>query len=366
MNRRPSPSNVAPATRGHALALVGVVLLLTVAAASPVWAQTPEPVSEPALRRWFEIQTLTLYSRYRLIENRADVTTANQLQYKDAFKARFNIDPDKRYTVNLGYFSGGSFISTWNNWGVGTGDFNGKDNYLKQLYLSAAPLNGLEVQYGGIYVVRGESDDITSYDDDGYIVGERVSVRRPKELYLDEIAVTRGEMGPFNYPALGRRWDGLQHPDYTQVMGSKRFNQAIAGSLDYSTQSGADTVRGAITLRWKKIKPIDTLRYEQYRRLTDHAAAGFSVWADGTLARSVRLQGGYATIDQFYGGWNADRIQTGRRFFAVATVPLVGPVAAQLFATQALQSDYAITLKRRFDVVISYDALASLRRTGLF
>ena len=80
----------------------------------------------------------------------------------------------------------------------------------------------------------------------------------------------------------------------------------------------------------------------------------------------MRLQGGYISIDQFYDGLNADRIQTGRRFFANATIPIYGPPTATIFGTAALHSPYPITLKRRFDVVISYDVLSSLRRTGIF
>ena len=343
---------------------LSVVLLVT--AASPLRAQASPPAQEPPLRRWFEIQNVTVYSRYRFVESSADVTTSNQAQYKDTFRARFNIDSDKRYTVNVGYFSGNSFIGSWNNWGVGTGNFDGKDHYMKQLYASATPIRGLELQYGGLYVTRGENDEFTTYDDDGFLVGERASVRLPRTLYLDEISVTRGGLGPFSQPNLASRWEGLAHPNYLQVLGAKRFNHVLAGSLDYSTQSGADTVRVAITVKLDKIAPFSTLRYEQYRRVTNHPAAGFALWTEQAMSRHARLQWGYATIDQFYGGWNADRIQSGRRFFGIATIAIHGPLSASLFATQALPSSYPITLKRRLDAVFLYDVLASLRGTGIF
>lgn len=335
-------------------------------AASPLCAQTAPAPSEPPLRRWFEFQTFTVYSRYRFIENSAGRTTSSQGQYKDAIRARVNLDAQKNYTINFGYFSGGSFISTWNNWGVGTGDFNGRDHYLKQLYVSAAPIEGLELQYGGLYVTRGENDDITTYDEDGYLVGGRASVRRPKMLYFDEIGVTRGAIGPFNQPSVFKRWDGAGHPNYVQVLVAKRLLPFLSSSLDYSAQSGAETIRAAATLRFDKTSLFRTVRYEQYRRVTSHPASGFSVWAEQSLGAYLRLQWGYATVDQRYSGWNADRFQSGRRFFGIATVPIRGPLSLSVFATHALPSAYPITLKRRFDAVVSYDVLASLRQTGIF
>src|SRR5450759_1791837 len=167
----------------------------------PARAQSPPPAAAsdaPPLRRWLDIQNFTVFSRYRFAANSKDVTTSDQLQYKDTFRARFNIDPRKRYTITVGYFSGSSFTSTWDNWGIGNNTtLDGKDHYMKQLYASAAPVRGLELQYGGIYITRGETDEFISYDDDGYLVGERVTARRPKELYLDEISVTRAAIGPF-------------------------------------------------------------------------------------------------------------------------------------------------------------------------
>ena len=346
--------------------------LLALLVSAPLLAQTPpaavpKPAAEPPLRRWFELQQLTVFSRYRFIENNKDVTTSSQQQYKDSVRARVNLDSRKRYTVNVGFFSGSTFASSWNNLGLGNNTvLDGKSNFIKQLYASAIPVRGLELQYGGLYVSRGESDEWDSYDDDGYMVGERVSVRRPKELYLDEITVTRGAMGPLATANLAKRWDGLKNPDYTQVLGVKRFNPVLSASLEYDRQIGDDILRAAVTLRFSAKAPISTMRYEQYRRLTLNPAAGFVVWAERPVTKYARLQGGYATVDQFYGGWNADRMQSGRRFFANATIPIYGPISGTLYVTRALDAPYAVSIHRRFDAVISYDVLNTLRRTGIF
>jgi len=334
--------------------------------ASPARAQNtaPQPPAEPPLRRWFDLQTFTVYSRYRFAETSKDVTTSNQLQYKDAFRARVNLDADKRFTVNLGYFSGTSFISSWNNWGVGHDTTFDGTNSLKQLYASAAPVKGLEIQYGGLYLNRGEGDEFLTYDEDGYVVGERVSVRRPKEFYLDEITVTRAAIGPQTTPKVGDRWDGLTDPNYTQVLGLKRFGKTVAGSLEYNRQIGADILRAAVTVHLKS--PVNTIRYEQYCRLNERAANGFGVWADRSVKKRATIQGGYVTVDQFYGGWNADRMLIGRRIFAIGTVQLYGPISASIYATKAFAGTYTVTIGHRFDAVISYDVLNTLRRSGVF
>ncbi|HKT79620.1 MAG TPA: hypothetical protein VJP86_05340 [Vicinamibacterales bacterium] len=335
------------------------------ARALPVAAQQTTPV-EPALRRWIEIQNLTLSDRYRYIENNRDVVTSNHLQYKDTFRGRFNFDAEHRFTLNAGIFSGNNFTGSWNNTGIGTGDGDIKDHYLKQLFGSAIPITGLEVQYGGLYFSRGESTEVTTYDEDGYLVGERVTVRRPDKLWLDEVTVTRAMVGPTQTPFVGSRWDGLTDPNYTQVLTAKKFSNAVSGSLDYSTQSDADTIRAAVSIRLAPSRPISLIRYEQYYRTTPNEAAGFALWLERPITSYLRAQGGYATIDENYGGLNADRFQRGRRVFAIANLRLVGPLSASFFVTQAFHADYSISNSTRFDAVLTYDVLSSLRKTGVF
>ena len=91
---------------------------------------------------------VSLDTRYRFTADNQDALSANQLQYRESIKARFNLDPGRRYTVNVGYFTGNSFVSAWDNWGVGNSTaFDGTHNYLKQLYASATPARGLVLQY---------------------------------------------------------------------------------------------------------------------------------------------------------------------------------------------------------------------------
>jgi hypothetical protein len=163
-----------------------------------------------------------------------------------------------------------------------------------------------------------------------------------------------------------RRWDLLNDMNYTQVLGVKRFSRVVAGSVEYDRQIGSNILRGAVTLRFDKPAPVSTVRYEQYRRISPSPAAGFGLWAEGSVSQHVRVQGGYVSVDQHYGGWNADRIQSGRHFFVNATLPIYGPLSASIYAAHALSAPYPVPIGRRFDAVISYDVLSELRRTGIF
>lgn len=346
--------------------LFSAVLLLascgTVAAQTPAAARAPEP----PLRRWFEFQQFVLSTRYRFIRNSADVTTSNQMQYREQIRFRFNVDAKKRYTLNAGLFTGSQYIASWNNLGPGTGDFDGKSHYMRQIYFAAAPVAGIEGQVGSLFVNRGEHTEFTTYDDDGWVTGGRVSVRRPKALYFDELSVTRGAIASTATPNLWKRWDDLEDLNYTQVLAAKRFSQMVAASMDYTRHGRTDTLRGAVALRFKAGSALSALRYEQYVRVSDPDGAGFAVTAERPVTKWVRLQAGYATVDERYGGLNADRIQRGRRVFAIANVPIHGPLSASFFATRAFDADYTLTNKTRFDAVLAWDVLNTLRSTGKF
>ena len=138
-----------------------------------------------------EVQSATLSHRYRYMENSAGVVTNNQIQHNEGFKGKFKFDKKGNYAINAGLFSGNNLTGGWNNTG------SGKDKlftnlYLKQLYLEAKPFKGIELQYGSLYPNRGENTEITSYDNDVYLMGERVSLKRPKNFFFDEVSATYG------------------------------------------------------------------------------------------------------------------------------------------------------------------------------
>jgi len=335
----------------HRKALLTVCLVLC---ASTVFAQDVPP---PRV----ELETLTLYSRYRVVENDAEAVTASQMQAKESLRARWNLDDRQRFSIHLGAFTGSSFTSSWDTTGIGTGNWS-PDAFVKQLYVSAKPARGIELQAGGLYINRGESTEITTYDEDGYLMGGRIALRRPETLYFDELSVTHAGIGSAAPPGVFRRLDRLAHPDYWQGQVLKRFSKTVAASADVTSAFGARTIRAAVAVRLPVPSPVSTVRVEEYRRFDVNPAGGFAVTLERPLTSHLKLQGGYATVDEFYGGLNADRMQRGPRVFAIAGVPLPAGFAVQLFVTRAFETTYSVSNRLRFDAVLSYDVLAAIRQ----
>ena len=86
-------------------------------------------------------------------------------------------------------------MRSWNNTAIGTPNGYASNLFVKQLFGSAIPAKGIEIQAGGLGIVKGENSEITSYDNDGYIEGERVSIKRPRTFHVDELSVSVGYLG---------------------------------------------------------------------------------------------------------------------------------------------------------------------------
>jgi hypothetical protein len=374
---------------------VAFVTAVVVASAASVWAQGPpanqdqaasgaaarasadepqKPAPVPAaapsvkttIQRWFDVQTASFLARYRRVESSAGIVMSNHLQDSIALKARFKFDAKGRYSINAGIATGTSFTGGWNNTGLGTGGDRVTNLYLKQLFLAAAPVKGVELTYGGLTVVRGESTEITSYDNDGYVTGERVSVKRPKQLYFDEIAFTNGYLGDVNAPGFTDRYSRLDEFNYRHALVAKRFTKWLGVSGDYTRLSGVGTVRAAFTAKTRRARIVDLVRYEQYRRTGPAPAFGFAAYGEKTVVPRASVGVGYADIDAKYGGLNADRFNKGRRMFEQSTVKITRDLSASLFVTQAVHNAFAVSNRERVDVVVTYNALGAFQRAGLF
>lgn len=328
--------------------------------------------SEFKLSRWFDLQTATISLRYHFRQNSQARATANQLQHNEAFKGRFKFDRAGRYSLNAGLFSGNHFIVSWNNLGVSwddriPGSERGVSNlYLKQLYFEARPVTGLELQYGGLYLLRGESTEVTSYDNDGYLVGQRLSVKRPKELFFDEVSVTYAYLGDLTRPNLTKRFHRLRQANYHQFLVSKQLGARAAVSADYTFQAGVETLREAIRFKTPELKVVDTVRFENYQRLDVKPDYGFALTGEKILFKRLTLNGGYASIDRNYGGLNADRLGSGKRVFLMTTWQLRPALSLASFVTSAVANSGPVSTQTRFEVIVSYNLLKGLQQVGLF
>lgn len=320
---------------------------------------------EGKIARWFELQTATLSTRHMFIENSSGLTTTNQEQYQGAFKGRFKFDKRGNYSINAGVFSGNRFVLSWNNTGVGLGDLS-TNFYLKQLFFAAKPVAGLEVQYGGLYFLRGESTEITGYDNDGYLIGQRVSLKRPKQLFFDEISATYGYLGDTATPNINKRFHRLKKSNYHQFLVSKTINKRFAFSADYTFESGAETLREAVRITTKELRIIDSLRFDNYQRLDVQPNFGFNIYGEKTLAKRFMIGGGFARIDPDYGELNSDRLSRGKHFYVTTAFAITPEFTVSGFATEGLRDGFPISNRVRTEVIFSYNLLKSLQRTGIF
>jgi hypothetical protein len=361
----PSPCPSIPLSLRPSLFSVAILLVCVLSLSAPAQApQSSQPASDSKWSRWFELQAATLTARYRFIEDNHGETANNQMQYQDVFRGRFKFDAAGHYSINAVAASGNQFIGSWNNTGAGTGQA-ATNHYLKQLYVSARPFAGVEIQYGGLGLLRGESSEITTYDNDGYIVGERVSVKSPKRLFFDEIAVTYAYLGDTNTPNLDKRYHRLKQSNYHQFLVSKKIGARVAASADYTFQSGAETLRQAVKLDLHEARLLDTIRFEDYERLDVHPAYGFALAGEKHLTKRFTLTGGYAHIDPFYGGLNADRFNFGHRVYVLGSYAIAPEFTVSTFYSHAVNRNYAGSNRARFEVLFSYDLVKGLKRAGI-
>ena len=346
-----------------------VSLLFLGGAPAAAQTQTTKPAQKPAapLARWVDVQAATLNLRYRFIDNPAGQITTNQMQHRENLRARLKFDSRGRYAMNLGLSTGLRFTSGWNNTGIGMGDWQDPLAF-RAAYLAAQPITGVEGQYGSMYIVKGESTEITTYDDDGYVIGERVSLRRPRQLFFDEMSAT---VGYFSSAAeelgVSKRVKYLDdRPNYGHFLVDKKIGTRAGVSADFTSVDGAKTWRAATNINTKELRAVDSVLFENYKRVNHNPAYGFAFTATKAVTRKLSLNGGYASIDQFYGGLNSDRFHVGNRVFGMATFTFSPRFTASWFVTRAVNNDFVVTQRMLTNVIFTYNALPDLRRTGIF
>jgi hypothetical protein len=315
--------------------------------------------------RWVDWQSASFDARYRFIENSEGHPTTDQVQDRQTLKAGLRLDEAGRYSVQTFVGTGNSFVGSWDPLGPGTGDTTWDPN-VRQLFLAARPIDGLEIEVGGFGIVRGESTEITSFDYDGYMTGERVTIGRPRQLYLDEIAVTAGFLGDLATPNVFHRMDRLDDHNYTQVLAAKRFGSRVRASADWTSLDGISTIREAVRVETKTWAPVDAVRLEQYQRVEGVKAAGFAVSAERALTRRVAVDGGFANIDRGIGALNGDRFSPGRRVFGEARVAVLPALSVTMYYGVAIDNALPVPNKHRVDVIASWNVLRSLQGAGLW
>ena len=330
----------------------------------------PDPPSRPApaqalavgRHRWVDLQFAALETRYRFIETSNGATSATQWQHKEGVKAAFKLDAAGRYTIQTMIGTGGSFTGSWDPTGVGTGDptFNLRVRHLAAM---ARPLVGLEVSAGSFDALRGESTEITTFDNDAFIEGYRASLKRPAEVFFDELSVTAGYLGDLTTANVFRRLKRLNDHNYTQVLIGKALGR-VSLSADWTSLNLVSTFHQAAHVALAGGRVIDGVRLELYQRRDGRTDRGFALAADRTFATRLSVSGGYADIDLDQPPLNGDRFLRGRRLFAASKLALAPRLTLSTFYTRAVRNEVAIANHQRLDVILTYDVVKALQRHG--
>jgi hypothetical protein len=320
------------------------------------------PTTKP--HRWFDLQALQAETRYRYIETSDDKTTANQWQHKQFVKAAFKFDAKGNYTIQSYMGTGNSFTSTWDPTGVGTGSPTW-DFRVRRLYAQAIPVKGLELAAGSFDVLRGETTEIVNFDNDAYMQGYRVSVKRPGDLYLDEVSVTTGYLGDLTTPNVFKRFKWMNDHNYTQAFAAKKISKNLALSADWTSLQGISTLRQGVKLGTKPLGNwIDSVRFELYQRVEGQTGNGAAFTAERALSKKVTVNGGLATIDPNNTVLTGDRYGRGKRYFASTVYTVVPELTVGFFYTHAFANDFAVANNQRLDLVVHYNVLKALQRHG--
>jgi hypothetical protein len=393
--------------------------------------------SECKLCRWLEVRTGTISFRYRTFVDSFEIRPYNQLQHREIVNGRFKFDAAGRYSINAHLSSGYFFNWAYAGTGIGGGNqeaavkvtkvlgplpgfvenfpnSDGGNMRLRQLYFEARPVDGLEFQYGSLPILRGENTEITTFDDDGYVAGGRVSLKRPDKLFFDTIAVTyaylgytfrRKDNGKLEFiddayrPSFFSRYQHLSNSNYHQFLVSKKVNSRVAFSFDYTFHERIDYLHNAVTLKTPEVKALDSIRFEAYQRIgtntfntynvfgipvytgpqTSRSKLGYSINGEKRLGKHFTVSGGFNEIDYdfnisnaFYTGFgfalNSDQLGLGKRFFVRTSTKITDDVTLSSYMSRAFDVPTGRILFNRthINAAITWDFLKTLKRTNLF
>jgi hypothetical protein len=339
---------------------------------------TMAPAWGAKVDRWLDLREMDFSMRYRSVFDSNNAHEYNQGQQRSIIDGKFKFDKKGKFGIvfhastghyfNWAYadFAGGGTQSSFaTEYARATpiqraavdayltperiaveGASGGWAMYVRRLYLDMEPVDGIEVQYGSFDVNRGAASEITTYDNDGYISGERLLIKRPKTLFFDEASVTYAYFGDLYTPNFFARGDRLVQANYHQFLVRKRFAKRLNASFDYTWQNKSNTYREAVEAKIPELRILDFVRAEFYERqnaisfqqVVDFAPGGkgYAITvAKKNLGHRLSLEGGYAHIDPHQGvltqsetsatfcmGVNGDSYGLGTRFFVRPTIKI--------------------------------------------
>ncbi len=370
----------------------------TPVAASTIAATPVVPVDKPLTERWLDLTTLSHSQRYRSSTNQGGWHQFEDGQQRSMIAGSIKLDAAAHYRIGFRASSGRyfnwsyadyagkgftgrlndqkdySFAGTYNPVQLqeiyasyaadpinvqifSTVYSNGWEFYMRELYLSATPVKPVTVEFGSLGIERGLGSEITTFDDDGWVSGERVRLHAPKHLFFDEVGYTNAFFGDRAVPNLFDRGASLKSVNYRQVFLNKEQNSRLRYSADYTWQTGTDTLREAAMVGTKELRAVDQIRLEAYQRvdsvvlqgLTVHGGTGFAITGSKKFGPKFSGDVGFAAIDKDYSvysnsryfhafgfSFNGDSYGQGKRPFTHASYKINSVVTAFGYYTHAV------------------------------
>ena len=329
-------------------------------AGAPAPSPTPLTKLSSEFKRWLDLDGFLVQARYQDIKTNGNrAANSSKLQWQVFLKGHFQFDEKAKYRVNWLVQSGNNFTTGWNNTGWGTGRPQ-TNIYVKQLYFDAKPTKKFELQVGGIEFNRGEATEAVTYDNDGYLTGERVTFRAPKQLFFDEISLTNAYLGDLLHPSVFQRFHHLAKSDYHQFLVRKQATKQIGFSVDYTFESGKDRLHEAVKIKAPKQVFFNTLLLESYQRLDPQRDAGFNAFAEKVANKWLTVNGGFSRTDRRI-TLNGDKFQPGHRVYIGSVIRLNHAFSFNPFLIHAVGAlPTASTHRTRLDLILTYNLLEDL------
>jgi hypothetical protein len=317
--------------------------------------QRPMNLHPTDVSRRVDITAGAVAVRFRSLDYGGGSAPTRQIQSTEAIRAVVYLDHRARLGVAGSVATGRGFNGGWNPTGLGTGAPS-YDLSPKQLFVTARPTERISIDAGGLYLARGDSTEATSYDNDGYIVGERLTFHHAFGNAVDSVIVTAGHLGDFDQANVFKRLGRIADTNYGQLIVTKRVGH-LSMSGQYSFERDRHIARAAVVspIAWTRL--MEQLRAEMYVRFSPVPAYGYALMIQRHATTRLMVSGGLARIDGLYGSSNGDFFASGTRSFAAASLRLSGGLSVSAQAARRLDHESVETPRIRVDIALAYDVL---------
>jgi len=367
-------------------------------------AKSSAPVN-PQESRWFELKRAEISFRVRYIDGYPSSNGhSTHLQHRELFEGRLKFDQEAKYTLNLRASSGFYFTRSFAEAGVGHpwNNETGWNMFLRHMYFSAKPVKGLELQYGSMPFAKGVLEENDTWDEDGYVSGQRISVRRPDKLFFDDATVTFGYVGDLFKPNFFRRAQRLGEVNYRQFLVTKNVGKRTAITAEYESKNGTlaadkktpvnvQTVHVGTKINTKGIGFADRMWFDFYRRFTPEADFGYNIHGEKGFMKDKLIFGmGFTRIDKSFqnlfdiqdwavmrkkslatgpaigGSPSAEKITRGNHLFFHASYKLSPEVTVFAYGNADFRPTFSHGSANQMNAGVTFDLLKTMQKVGWF